>query len=349
MRTAVIINCVCLAALAFSAGRAEDVAGRRAAFLKLIERPKVPSAPAAEESPLPDGIVQVKFSFASEPGERVPGILIRRDSPGRLPAVIALHGTGGNKEGQIPLLKRLAAEGFTAIAIDGRWHGARSRSGTGSADYSEAILRTYRTGAGHPFLYDTVWDVLRLIDYLETRSDVDPSRIGLIGFSKGGMETYLAAAVDPRIAVAVPCIGVQSFRWALDNDAWQSRVGTFQKAIDGAASDRGEPKIDAPFVRAFYDRIAPGIYSDFDGPAMLPLIVPRPLLLINGDRDGRTPMGGLQECAAAARRAYSAAGRSDRFVLHIQKDTAHQVRPEAIDLAIAWFTKYLTAAAASSR
>ena len=41
--------------------------------------------------------------------------------------------------------------------------------------------------------------------------------IGMIGFSKGGMETYLAAAVDPRIAVAVPCIGVQSFRWALDH------------------------------------------------------------------------------------------------------------------------------------
>jgi dienelactone hydrolase len=319
----------------------EEAAERRAAFLKLIDRPRVPAAPLVEESPLPDGLVQIKFSFASERDERVPGILIRREAAGRRPAVIALHGTGGNKEGQVALLKRLAADGFAAIAIDGRWHGERSKAGSGSADYSAAILRTYRTGEGHPFLYDTVWDILRLIDYLQTRPDVDAARIGMIGFSKGGMETYLAAAVDPRIAVAVPCIGVQSFRWALDNDAWQSRVGTFQKALDSAAADRGVAKPDAAFVRSFYDRVAPGIYSDFDGPAMVPLIAPRPLLSINGEIDARTPMVGLQECAAAARKAYTKAGASDNFVLHVQKQTAHQVRPEALDLAIQWFRKFL--------
>ena len=50
------------------------------------------------------------------------------------------------------------------------------------------------------------------------------------------LETYLAAAVDPRIAEAVPVIGAQSFGWALANDAWPSRVGTFQRAVDGAAA-----------------------------------------------------------------------------------------------------------------
>ena len=91
--------------------------------------------------------------------------------------------------------------------------------------------------------------MLRLIDYLETRADIDPKRIGAIGFSKGGMELYLAAAVDTRIAAAVPCIGVQSFAWALENDAWQSRVGTIQSAVDSAARDAGVSAIDAAFVR----------------------------------------------------------------------------------------------------
>ena len=50
-------------------------------------------------------------------------------------------------------------------------------------------------------------------------ADVDRRRIGVIGISKGGMETYLAAAVDIRIAVAVPVIGVQSVGWAIANDA----------------------------------------------------------------------------------------------------------------------------------
>ncbi|HVS72300.1 MAG TPA: acetylxylan esterase [Phycisphaerae bacterium] len=44
-----------------------------------------------------------------------------------------------------------------------------------------------------------MWDIMRLIDYLDTRADVDPQRIGIYGVSKGGIEAYLAAAVDPRI------------------------------------------------------------------------------------------------------------------------------------------------------
>ena len=116
----------------------------------------------------------------------------------------------------LPLLQTLARRGFVAVAIDGRFHGERRRQ---PADYDAAILQTYRTGQGHPFLYDTAWDVMRLVDYLQTRHDVDPARIGLMGISKGGMETYLTAATDPRIRVAVPVIGVQSFRWALEHDA----------------------------------------------------------------------------------------------------------------------------------
>ncbi len=45
---------------------------------------------------------------------------------------------------------------------------------------------------------------------------------------------------------------------------------------------------DAAFVRKFYDRIVPEIYGEFDGPSMLPLIAPRPLLVVNGDSDART-------------------------------------------------------------
>jgi hypothetical protein len=95
------------------------------------------------------------------------------------------------------------------------------------------------------------------------------------------------------------------------------------------------------FVRAFYDRIAPGIYGQFDGPAMLPLIAPRPLLAINGDIDPRTPLPGLTECAEAARTAYRAAGAEDRFVLHLQPNTGHKVLPESIVLARQWFVRWL--------
>jgi fermentation-respiration switch protein FrsA (DUF1100 family) len=169
---------------------------------------------------------------------------------------------------------------------------------------------------------------------------VDAARIGLIGFSKGGMEGYLAAAADPRIGVVVPCIGVQSFKWALDHESWRSRVDTFKPAIEAAARDEGQV-VNAAFVRRFYDRVVPGIYGPFDGPAMLPLIAPRPLLVINGDADPRTPLPGVNECLAAARTAYRAADAEAKLQVILQLQTGHQVTVEARQAAMDWFVKWL--------
>jgi dienelactone hydrolase len=306
----------------------------------MIDRPRVPLAPEMTGTGVTDGIAQFHFTYAADAAQRVPGLLFRpAGTSAKLPVVIVLHGTGGNKQGQIPLLRRLAGRGFLAIAIDGRYHGERSAQGTGSADYQDAMLRTYETGKEHPFLYDTVWDVMRLIDYIERMPEADAARIGLTGFSKGGMEAYLAAAVDPRIRVTVPCIGVQSFGWALDHDSWQSRAGTFKVALNTAAKQDGVPTAGAEFLRHFYDRVAPGVYSDFDGPAMLPLIAPRPLLTINGEVDARTPMPGLQLCFDAAKKAY--AGAPDHFQTLIEENTGHAVTPAAQTAAIAWFERWL--------
>jgi dienelactone hydrolase len=317
----------------------------RAAFLKLIDRPRV--EPKPEERPLPGappGMVQTHVTFDTEPGQRVPTIFLRPENvkPGtRLPAVILLHGTGSRKESNLALAKRLAERGFLAIMPDGRYHGERSKKGTGTDDYFPAIAQAFKDGKSHPWLYDTIYDVLRLIDYLQTRPDVDPKRIGMMGFSKGGMETYLAAAADERIAVAIPCIGVQSYRWALDNDQWKPRIGTVQGAADLAAKEAGVDKIDKAFAQRFYDRVVPGIYDQFDGPAMLPLIAPRPLLVINGDSDDKTPLPGVKFAADAARAAYEKAGASDRFVLKVQEKTGHKVNPDSTDDAVAWFEKWL--------
>ena len=275
--------------------------------------------------------------------QRVPGILIKQssDATTKRPVVIALHGTGGTKSDELPLLRELAAKGFIGVAIDGRYHGERCSAGKGSADYQKAIVQAFRDQREHPFYFDTVWDVMRLIDYLQTRDDVDASRIGLYGVSKGGIETYLTAAVDPRVKVAVPCIGMQSFHWALDNDAWKSRVGTIQNAFDSAAK---EAKVDSPgpdFVRQFYARVAPGLDGEFDGPAMAPLIAPRALMFVNGDSDPRTPLPGLKLCTDAAQAAYHADGADDHFVVRIEEKTGHKVNPDSQAAAVDWFVKWL--------
>ena len=304
---------------------------RRSAFLKMLSRPRVNADFSSDDAR------QGRFSFLSEGGERVPGIFVRPAvTQGKAPVVIALHGTNGNKEQMLPLMGQLAQRGWLALAMDGRHHGARA-SHRGA--YQEAILRKWRTGEGLPFLYDTVWDVHRLLDIMPRFGDIDVSRIGLVGISKGGMEGYLAAASDERIKASVPCIAAQSFRWGIENDAWQARVSTFQSAFDAAARDEGISNPGAEFLRRFYDKVAPGIYSEFDGPAMLPLIAPRPLYLINGETDPRTPLPGLQECIKAAQTAYKST--PGRFGFLIQPDTGHQVRPESLAGAVEWLAHFL--------
>ena len=318
----------------------------RAAYLAVIDRPRVALAPELAAMPAVEGLRKYHLWFSTDAKERVPGYLLLPDAArfkGRRPVVIALHGTGGNKDnGQIAeIVLKAARAGFIGVAIDGRYHGERTAAGSGAAVYNEAIAKAFESGEAHPFYFDTTWDVMRLIDYLETRKDVDPKRIGLTGISKGGIETYLASAADPRIAAAVPYIGVQSFKWALDNGQWRARIATIQPAFDAAAKHAGKSADDVNFVREFYARVVPGIDGRFDGPAMLTLIAPRPLLVVNADSDANTPVAGVRLAVDSARPAYAAANAADKLQLVIEENTPHRVNPEAIDAGIAWFVRWL--------
>lgn len=337
---------VTLAFLAlFPAAAAAQPAGAariRASFLELIDRPRVALAPENRRRPDSGFHIAEDFTFASEAGDRVPGIFLKSVRvKDRRPVIILLHGTGARKDGQLALMRTLADRGFATAAIDARHHGDRIRTGTQLEQYFAAMLQTYRTGQGYPYLYDTVWDVMRLIDYLQARPDVDPKRIGVMGISKGGTEAYLAAAADPRISAVVPIIGVQSFRWALENDQWQARVAMFRPPVEAAARDEGVPRIDSAFVRRFYDRVVPGIYGELDAPSVLQLIAPRPMLVINGDSDSRTPLPGVHEAVAAASRAYAAAGAEDRFGLYLQPNAGHVFTPVAELVMADWFVRWL--------
>lgn len=321
-------------------------ADTRAAFLRVIDRPKVALKPELEELEAVHGRRKYHLWFSSDAGERVPGYLLLPDPmkfKGRRPVVIALHGTGGSKEGGnvAEIVLRSAEAGFIGVAIDGRFHGERTKSGNGAEEYNAAIATAFKTGAGHPFYYDTAWDVMRLIDYLATRKDVDAARIGLTGISKGGIETYLTAAADPRVAAAVSYIGVQSFRWELDNGQWRARIATIQDGFDAAAVSAGKSADSVDFVREFYARVVPGIDGRFDGPAMLPAIAPRPLLVVNGDSDANTPLAGVRLSVAAAKPFYDSVNASDKLQLIVQENTPHRVNPESIDAGIAWFVRWL--------
>jgi len=341
------VGCLMLALMGVNTlmARAQDLTpeARRERFLKLIDRPRVdPEAKITEKSEN-DGVLQYRFEFSSEADQRVPAIALLKTSfteDGKQhPCAIVLHGTGGKKEGELPVLRKLAAKGIIAVAIDGRYHGERGKP----ADYNNAIAQAFKDGGakGHPMYYDTVWDVMRLIDLLQTRPEIDAQRIGLMGISKGGIETWLAAAVDTRIAVAIPCISLQSFEWSLQHDAWQTRVGTVKAGFNAAAKSEGIDQPDAKFARKFYDRVIPEIYSTFDGPNMLTLIAPRPLLGVSGDKDPINPLPGARLCETAAKASYDKAGAPEKFQLLVEENTPHSVNAKGETAAIEWFVKWL--------
>ncbi len=337
---------VCLALLALqiaSPAAADSFSDTRVAYLAVIDRPRAALKPELAELPPVEGLEKFHLWFFADATERVPGYLLLPDPElfeGARPVVIALHGTGGNKDNMANIALKAARAGFIGVAIDGRHHGERTRAGSGAAEYNQAIAEAFKNGKAHPFYYDTTWDVMRLVDYLATRKDVDPKRIGLTGISKGGIETYLAAAADPRIAAAVPYIGVQSFKWSLDNGQWRARIATIQDAFDSSVAHAGKTG-NADFVREFYARVVPGIDGQFDGPAMLTLIAPRPLLVVNADSDANTPIAGVRLSVETAKPAYAAANAADKLQLIIEENTPHRVNPEAIDAGIAWFVRWL--------
>ncbi|XP_048331954.2 uncharacterized protein LOC125423016 isoform X2 [Ziziphus jujuba] len=198
------------------------------------------SCPKANISNLKDLLQEENLYLITEAGEqgRLPLLIIslKEKSNQTRPAVVFLHSTHKNKEWLRPLLEAFASRGYISIAIDSRYHGERARNKT---TYRDALISSWKNGDTMPFLFDTAWDLIKLADYLTTeRKDIDHSRIGITGESLGGMHAWFAAAADTRYAVVAPIIGVQGFRWAIENDKWQGRVDSIKPVFERAEDPR---------------------------------------------------------------------------------------------------------------
>ncbi|KAK4274287.1 hypothetical protein QN277_017533 [Acacia crassicarpa] len=302
------------------------------------------SRPEANISNIEDSLKEERLYLTTEGGEqgRLPVLILslKGNKHQRRPAVVFLHGTGSSKESFCPLLKAYASRGYVAVAIDSRYHGERAHSATA---YQEALISAWKTGKTMPFIYDTVWDLIKLADYLTQREDIDISRIGITGISLGGMHAWFAAFAEKRYAVVVPMIGVQGFQWAIDNDKWQARVDSIKPVFEVASEDLGKSAIDKEVVKKVWDRIAPGLASKFDSPYTIPTIAPRPLLILNGAEDPRCPIGGLKIPESNARQAYGEFHRLNNFKLIAEPGIAHQITPYMTKEASDWFDRFFKA------
>jgi cephalosporin-C deacetylase-like acetyl esterase len=135
-----------------------------------------------------------KLYFDSVNLERIPALFMIPKAEGRCPCIVFLHGYGGSKEDSLSLIDVAAAEGYAFIAIDAEYHGERREEGR--TLYSTDIEDTVRG------FIQTVLDLRRAVDYLETRPEIDAGRIGYVGGSMGGIIGAIFIGVEPRIKAA---------------------------------------------------------------------------------------------------------------------------------------------------
>lgn len=185
-----------------------------------------------------------KVRFESLPGYWVTGNLYVPKAAGRHPAV--LYAIGHWNEGK-PAAQRMSAnlamQGFVVLAFDPMGQGERLQGYWTRAGVSllpPGVPQHWTAGTAAILINQTlskyfVWDGMRAIDYLVSRPEVDPERIGCTGCSGGGTQATYISALDPRVKAAAPLCYMQSFEVLFRGpigDSEQSPPGFLAKGLD---------------------------------------------------------------------------------------------------------------------
>ncbi|MFM7323242.1 MAG: alpha/beta hydrolase [Armatimonadota bacterium] len=248
-------------------GRADDASSPAPFVLSGISHdPKASLGVVERRKPDPESPVRITdLTFKGGNGAVVPADLQVPAKPqGRKPAVILLHGLGGNRKQLGLLATMLNGKGYVTLAIDAAGHGERPKYGTNGPD--SMSLEDMRTlGA------QTVVDLRRAVDLLVGNPDVDPNRIGYLGASMGGILGARFYSDDPRVKAGV-------FLFA--GGDWGKLMTTSQIGMAKSFRERGNT--DAAAVGKVLRDIDP-LYS-------IARAAGRPILLIHGDKDDIVPV-----------------------------------------------------------
>ena len=151
------------------------------------------------------------------------------------------------------------------------------------------------------------WNAMRALDYLETRKEVDPKRIGVTGRSGGGATAWWVAAADDRPQCIIPVAGIADL---------QAHV------CEGVAPRYKRRRHHRPLrLHVLRQHLSLGL------PEVMALCAPRPLLLGNSDADDIFPVAGYRRLADKVRRIYDLYGAGDRFAL-LETQGPHKDTPE---------------------
>ena len=242
--------------------------------------------------------------------------------PGRSAAVLFLcghHATAKLAPEYQGVCQTLARAGLIVLAQDPIGQGERLSyydvaakrptipAGTREHDYAGAQSRLLGDTLARYMLHDA----MRGIDYLLTRPEVDPARIGVTGNSGGGTQTSLVMLVDPRVAAAAPATFI------MNRDTYQ-RTGQAQDA----------------------EQVWPGFTAaGYDHEDILLALAPKPVCVLAVTSD-YFPLEGTRRTVTRDRRIWEIFGKGAALEL-VEEDSTHAYTPKLARTAAAFFAKHL--------
>ena len=304
---------------------AADWPRRRDHILGNLQRVMGPMPPDEKKVPLDVHVydelklqryVRKTISFASEPGDRVPAILlVPHEIKGRAPAVLCLHQTrdlgklepAGMGLRNLAYAAELAERGMVALAPDY----------PGFGDYK---IDVYEKGYVSATMKG-IWNHRRAVDLLQTLAEVDPDRIGVIGHSLGGHNSLFVAAFDPRIKAAVTSCGFTAFPKYYGGNLKGWRHKGYMPRVD---TEYGKDPKRMPF----------------DFPEILGAIAPRPVFINAPLKDSNFEVSGVRDCVAAAAPVYELLGAKDALRA-AYPDATHDFPTEVRKQAYEFFDEVL--------
>jgi dienelactone hydrolase len=156
------------------------------------------------------------------------------------------------------------------------------------------------------------WDDIRTVDYLVSRPEVDPDRIGCCGLSVGAYRAVHLAGLDERIKAAVVVGWMCSFPAMLQNKL--TSIGPM--------------------------KIIPGLYQSMDLPDIAAMTCPGALMCIHGTRDELFTNEGVQAAYSKITNIYAKAGLPERFD-GVTYDGPHEFNLSMQEKAFTWLERWL--------
>ncbi len=273
-----------------------------------------------------NGYILERFEFDNEVDGWVPGyLMIPSNQKKPAPAIVALHGHGSSKESVMldesssqKVGERLAREGYVVAAIDNYFNGDRIGRGP-SSDLDDKRGQEHSLFKLHLWYGRSLWGMMLrdeqiLLDYLETRPEVDSSRIGATGMSMGCTRSWWLAAIDDRVKAIVG-------------------VACFTRYTDLIAHG------NLRYHGIYY--FVPGLMKHFDTEAIYALVAPRPMLMLSGDQDGGAPTSGIEKLEKMMGEMYGLYNAPENFRSVVYANTGHEYLPEMKVEMLQWFKTHL--------